>query len=35
MEEIPVHVIFNPRAALLGAACYGLERMKRDERVLG
>jgi len=26
MEEIPVHVIINPKAALIGAACYGLER---------
>ena len=24
MEDIPVHVILNPKAALMGAACYGL-----------
>jgi glucokinase len=24
MEEIPVHVILNPKAALLGAACHGM-----------
>ncbi len=25
VSRIPVHVILNPRAALLGAACYGLD----------
>ncbi len=25
LSRIPVHVILNPKAALLGAACYGLE----------
>jgi glucokinase len=25
MARVPVHVILNPKAALLGAACYGLE----------
>jgi glucokinase len=25
MAQIPVHVILNPKVALLGAACYGLE----------
>jgi len=25
MTDIPVHVILNPKIALLGAACYGLE----------
>jgi glucokinase len=25
MERIPVHVILNPKVALLGAACHGLE----------
>lgn len=30
MREIPVHVIRNPEAALLGAACYGLEMDRRD-----
>jgi len=24
MDEIPVHVILNPKVALMGAACYGL-----------
>jgi glucokinase len=23
LDRIPVHVILNPKAALLGAACYG------------
>ena len=27
MERMPLHVITNPKAALIGAACYGLERM--------
>ncbi len=27
MTRIPVHVILNPKAALMGAACYGLEQM--------
>jgi glucokinase len=26
MIRVPVHVILNPKAALIGAACYGLER---------
>jgi glucokinase len=25
LSRIPVHVILNPKAALLGAACYGLD----------
>ena len=25
MARIPVHVILNPKVALLGAACHGLE----------
>ena len=25
LGRIPVHVILNPKAALLGAACYGLD----------
>jgi glucokinase len=25
LERIPVYVIINPKAALLGAACHGLE----------
>ncbi|MFV1957426.1 MAG: glucokinase, partial [bacterium] len=28
MKKIPVHVILNPRTALIGAACYGLGRDK-------
>lgn len=31
MEEIPVHVILNPKAALLGAACYGMESQYKLE----
>lgn len=27
LEKVPVYVILNPKAALFGAACYGLERM--------
>jgi glucokinase len=27
LSQMPVHVILNPKAALLGAACYGLERL--------
>ena len=25
MAKIPVHVILNPKVALMGAACHGLE----------
>jgi len=25
LERFPVHVILNPKVALLGAACHGLE----------
>jgi glucokinase len=25
LARMPVHVILNPKVALLGAACYGLE----------
>jgi len=27
LEDVPVHVILNPKAALLGAASYGLARL--------
>ena len=30
LDRIPVRVIMNSRAALIGAACYGLERMEKD-----
>ncbi len=25
MDRVPVHIILNPKVALLGAACHGLE----------
>lgn len=31
METIPIHVILNSNSALLGAACYGLERMRKGK----
>jgi glucokinase len=33
LSKMPVHVILNPKAALLGAACYGLELYKDTSRV--
>ena len=31
LSQVPVHVILNPRAALLGAAHYGMDMMKSSE----
>ena len=28
LERVPVYVIMNPKSALIGSACYGLEMMK-------
>jgi glucokinase len=28
LSDIPVYVIMNPKAALIGTACYGLELLK-------
>jgi glucokinase len=28
LEKVPVYVMINPKSALLGSACYGLEMMK-------
>jgi glucokinase len=32
MQEIPVHVILNPKVALLGAACHGLSSLCGENR---
>lgn len=29
LRQMPIHIILNPKAALMGAACYGLERSRR------
>jgi glucokinase len=30
LEKMPLHIIINPKTALLGSACYGLEMIKED-----
>jgi glucokinase len=30
LEKVPVYVIMNPKSALLGSACYGLEMMREE-----
>jgi glucokinase len=30
LEKMPVYIIMNPKTALLGSACYGLEMIKED-----
>ncbi len=30
LEKIPLYIIMNPKTALLGSACYGLEMIHRD-----
>ena len=32
VSRMPVHVILNPKIALIGAACYGLELLQQSQR---